>query len=742
MAVGSAGEVLDAPRTDDTAAPTVGWAAGPLGEVQAAEREISRQTARRARALAAFAATRPASADRAQGERGAMSAQRWAARADVLRPVSEWATQELTVALGVTAQRAEAELERSLILVQRLPRVLAALESGLLHAGHLWCLLEHVAPIADDALRGRIEAELLAWMARRHRVTTPVQLGERVRRVVARHDARDAARDLARALRQRGVSVRAERTLGMSAVTVVCTTPEAQAFVRALAACVDALDPDPADTRSRGQKTVDCLMDLVLRPGEGELPPVQVLLTIVASVQTLLGGDGVGEVDGQLVPAEMARQLARAFAGLDPTGHAADTDPDATGADTADPAADAGMTLAAGPGCTGTSETRGAGETTGAEQPVDTSAPVVAGPVDSAEPTDVECGPVERAAAELSDADFDRWLDELVRQAFGDDPAPSDAAAPGDPGWTPGWPPDPADEASRPEPDHPDRLDAEAADGIGADHRDRPDDFCSSCSRARGATPHGGDSTGASPGGSGWWAAADRAVEDAAAAVHTARLALGAAQRMVATAQRADAAEETAWQTSPAGQVTTAPDALGALAAATDTQRADLAALLATTAGGGLADHPRLALTDAVSGALLVLTDLPALHRTAHCGTRACRRRPQTCGHDLSARPGLTVPAPTVGYRPAAALDRFLRTRDRHCRFPGCRRRVPRAGELDHATPHPHGETSAANLAGFCTTHHRGKHQAPGWTHTLTPDGTLTVTTPTGLTAVTTPPPF
>jgi hypothetical protein len=35
---------------------------------------------------------------------------------------------------------------------------------------------------------------------------------------------------------------------------------------------------------------------------------------------------------------------------------------------------------------------------------------------------------------------------------------------------------------------------------------------------------------------------------------------------------------------------------------------------------------------------------------------------------------------------------------------------------------------------------HRGRHQAPGWTRTLGPDGTLAVTTPTGLTASTRPP--
>ena len=47
-------------------APPVGWAQGPLGTVQAAAREISRQTALRARAMVAFAATRPATTDRGQ----------------------------------------------------------------------------------------------------------------------------------------------------------------------------------------------------------------------------------------------------------------------------------------------------------------------------------------------------------------------------------------------------------------------------------------------------------------------------------------------------------------------------------------------------------------------------------------------------------------------------------------------------------------------------------------------------
>jgi len=67
---------------------------------------------------------------------------------------------------------------------------------------------------------------------------------------------------------------------------------------------------------------------------------------------------------------------------------------------------------------------------------------------------------------------------------------------------------------------------------------------------------------------------------------------------------------------------------------------------------------------------------------------------------------------------------------------------VPRGGELDHNQPWPDGPTAERNLTGFCTTDHRGKHQAPGWTYDLAADGTLTVTTPTGLVATTTPPPY
>ncbi|MGY1812043.1 DUF222 domain-containing protein [Blastococcus sp. SYSU D00820] len=323
------------PTTSD---PAVGWASGPLGAVQAAAREIARQSAVQARAVVEFAATRPASADRPAGTKGAMSASRRAARPDVLTEVSEWAAQELVVALSISSRAAEDLLVRSLTLAQRLPATLTALEEGRLHVGHLAPLLDHVAPVTDDALRAGIEEEVLAWAGRRHRVTTPGQLRDKVRRVVLARDARAAARKLEAALRDRGVSLRPDADVaGMATLSAYLTLPEARAVQAVLGAYADALPDDPdRPARSRGQKMADALLDLVLRPGEHGMAPVQVQLLVAASVPTLLGGDAPAEVDGHVVPAEMVRDLLRAL-GLLPEPDRPPADPapgTGTGTDT------------------------------------------------------------------------------------------------------------------------------------------------------------------------------------------------------------------------------------------------------------------------------------------------------------------------------------------------------------------------------------------------------------------------
>lgn len=82
-------------------------------------------------------------------------------------------------------------------------------------------------------------------------------------------------------------------------------------------------------------------------------------------------------------------------------------------------------------------------------------------------------------------------------------------------------------------------------------------------------------------------------------------------------------------------------------------------------------------------------------------------------------------------YRPSPAIQRFVRARDVHCRFPGCRRPA-RACEIDHSEDHARGgPTARTNLACLCTRHHTLKTETP-WTARQRPDGSLEWTSPLG----------
>ncbi|WP_341941794.1 DUF222 domain-containing protein [Microbacterium sp. LWH10-1.2] len=95
---------------------------------------------------------------------------------------------------------------------------------------------------------------------------------------------------------------------------------------------------------------------------------------------------------------------------------------------------------------------------------------------------------------------------------------------------------------------------------------------------------------------------------------------------------------------------------------------------------------------------------------------------------------GLVVETDT--YTPTTAMKRFLRARDQHCRFPGCRMPVHRS-EIDHNHDHAKGgRTAVDNLAHFCRTHHALKHpDVPDphrWTAQQRPGGSITWTSPLG----------
>ena len=82
-------------------------------------------------------------------------------------------------------------------------------------------------------------------------------------------------------------------------------------------------------------------------------------------------------------------------------------------------------------------------------------------------------------------------------------------------------------------------------------------------------------------------------------------------------------------------------------------------------------------------------------------------------------------------YQPPAALARFIRVRDRTCRFPGCPVPAERC-DLDHTTAHRKGgPTDHTNLGPFHRYHHRGKHEG-GWQVAQPEPGTFEWTSPTG----------
>ena len=96
----------------------------------------------------------------------------------------------------------------------------------------------------------------------------------------------------------------------------------------------------------------------------------------------------------------------------------------------------------------------------------------------------------------------------------------------------------------------------------------------------------------------------------------------------------------------------------------------------------------------------------------------------------------LHPPGPSGGYRPGPALDRYVRARDRHCRFPGCRRPAVNC-DIDHLVPWPNGPTSHTNTAALCRRHHRIKTHT-NWQVKALPGNVLEWTSPRGHTYTTT----
>ena len=110
----------------------------------------------------------------------------------------------------------------------------------------------------------------------------------------------------------------------------------------------------------------------------------------------------------------------------------------------------------------------------------------------------------------------------------------------------------------------------------------------------------------------------------------------------------------------------------------------------------------------------------------------------------ITVKPYLDLNDPTSisavsGHDPTGPMSEFVRLRDPHCVFPGCKKRS-RHCDLDHIEPYvrpddggPPGQTHPANLAPLCRHHHRVKTHGR-WHYRRLPDGRYRWTSPTGRT--------
>ena len=95
----------------------------------------------------------------------------------------------------------------------------------------------------------------------------------------------------------------------------------------------------------------------------------------------------------------------------------------------------------------------------------------------------------------------------------------------------------------------------------------------------------------------------------------------------------------------------------------------------------------------------------------------------------------------TDTYQRTAAIDRYLRARDRHCRWPGCTAPAIRC-EIDHGIDWAlGGATDVRNLCCLCQRHHTQK-QFTRWTVRQLSDGVIEWTSPTGRVYIDHPDPY
>lgn len=236
---------------------------------------------------------------------------------DVFFGVDDAEREDISAALRLSANTAQARIDIARTLVNHLPNTCSALATGEISPAHATAIARETATAIRDGLPESAIFEIEERAISYAEFHTPAQVASQVKTTLARIAPEEFEEIVQRARDTRRVSCYPESE-GMSTIVAILPAEDAQIVMTALEAFIKAeSEPLPAQKRSMDMKRADALTNIsnlfLSTPKNSAAPhrrPVTVNVTI--DLPTLLG---LAENPGQLsgygpIPASVARTLA------------------------------------------------------------------------------------------------------------------------------------------------------------------------------------------------------------------------------------------------------------------------------------------------------------------------------------------------------------------------------------------------------------------------------------------------
>jgi hypothetical protein len=277
-----------------------------VADIWSADARESRHVAERAASIAALARRRHTERDRDFGPLGGPGLDSRLRQPAVLSQVSETFVSELALIRGCSEMEAESLAVESILLTTKLRGTWAELHAGRIDIRKMRAMVDLLSTATPKAVE-EIERRVLP----RAGELTVAQLRTRIRRALARLDAKALEERRARAARRADVGHRSTGD-GMGQLIIDMHLAKAAACADAIRQHADLLRAD-GDQRPIGVIRSHVAADLILRPWDDSRPSVTAQLIVHAPLAALSPRDGsaqpAAEVAGEIVTAAQCREL-------------------------------------------------------------------------------------------------------------------------------------------------------------------------------------------------------------------------------------------------------------------------------------------------------------------------------------------------------------------------------------------------------------------------------------------------